>query len=282
MIYLDFYIQFVSHIVQSHFPFPFCVTILTHFFQENGMDRQGIYNRLTLARDSGKPFWGIGVGVASASAAAKAGASWLLVNHTASLGLHMPGTVAALLPFADANGEVLAAGPLVRTDVPVFATAFASDGFRTHAGLVRELKRAGYSAVQNFPSMGLTDGKIKAFLDAAEMGYNREVDFIRLASAEGMFTSALVFTPEQAENMTMAGAGMIVFHPGLNADGEHRSWTNTAGERLREIADAVRRIRPEVLLARSAYGVEEWPPQKTDSGLGIQFDGNFPNEGGKT
>ena len=242
------------------------------------MDKQRIVEFLSRERRTGAPFWGVGADATSAIRARHAGASWIVANHTAAFSLDIPATVLGLLPYADANGEVLAMAQAMPDDVPVMAGVFANDQFRTLGGFLRELRRAGYAAVQNFPTTGLADGKLKALLDQAGMGYFHEIELVRQASREDFFTSALVFSPEQAEAMAAAGADMLIFHPGLNADGEHREWNATAKNRFLDAAEAARNASPGILVARSGHREEPWPPRDDGTGIGVQFDGNFPFE----
>ncbi len=240
------------------------------------MDKQEIYDFLDRARQrSGQPFWGIGGLASDLSAAQRAGAAWLLVTHAASFPHPLPASVIGLLPYADANSVVLANPPPRDAAIPVFAAAFAGDQFRTQAMLLKELRRAGFAALQNFPSVLLAEGKYKAFLDAADMGYAREVELIRRAAEAGFFTSALAGSEEQAEQMLYAGADQLVFHLGLNADGEHRDWNASSRKRFAAVRSLAEKISPHVLLARSGYLPGDWPPSAGELGLGVQYDGNL-------
>ncbi len=239
------------------------------------MDKQAIQQFLERAGKKKAPFWGIAGLATDLAAAQNAGASWLLVSHTALFPHNLPASVIGLLPYADANSVVLENPPPRDTAIPVFAAAFASDQFRTHRQLLQELRQAGFRALQNFPSVLPAEGKYKAFLDAADMGYAREIELIRQAAEAGFFTSALIGSEEQAGEMLRAGADQLVFHPGLNADGEHRDWNASTRLRFNKIAAEARKIRPKALLARSGYLPDHWPPPAPEDGVAVQYDGNF-------
>lgn len=244
------------------------------------MTRSEMRAHLRAAESALRPFWGMGAGPRTAAAAEAAGAAWLVANHGVALPGCIPASIIGLMPFADANGEVAAMGPdvLAAAAVPVLAGAFAADQFRTQAELLRDLRRAGYGGIQNFPSTGLAEGKFRGFLLDSGMGYDREVALVRLAAREGFFTSALVFSPEQADDMIHAGADMLVVHPGFTADGEHRLWSASAREMYAAISALARAGGTSPLVVRSSFDEEEWPPRVQADGIGVQYDGNYGEE----
>jgi predicted TIM-barrel enzyme len=82
------------------------------------------------------------------------------------------GSLAGLMPYGDANaivlemaGEVL---PVVK-NTPVLAGVCATDPFRIMDVFLDELKRVGFSGVQNFPTVGLIDGTFRANLEETGM-----------------------------------------------------------------------------------------------------------------
>jgi predicted TIM-barrel enzyme len=82
-----------------------------------------------------------------------------------------------------------------------------------------ELKRIGFSGVQNFPTVGLIDGTFRANLEETGMSYGLEVDMIAKARAKGMLTTPYVFNEDDAAAMAKAGADIIVCHLGLTTGG---------------------------------------------------------------
>lgn len=241
------------------------------------MNRADILSHFAGAAGYGKQFWGVGVADAvQVDAALRAGASWVLVNHAGGLDPAVPASAIGLLPYADANSEVLAMGNLaVGVKIPAFAGVFASDQFRIMRQLLKDIKSAGFDAVQNFPSVGLAEGRLNAFLTDAAMGYQLEVELVRQAREQGFFASAVVFNAEQALAMVKAGADMLVFHPGLNADGEYREWNASARQRYAEVAAAVPLERADIVMARMAFEFEDGAAADADGGLGVQYDRNM-------
>ena len=97
-----------------------------------------------------------------------------------------------------------------------------------------ELRRLGFSGVQNFPTVGLFDGTIRQGLEETGMGYGLEVDMIRLARGKDFLTAPYVFTVEEA--VAMAEAGADVARP---AHGPHDRRHDRRGER-----EDARRLHP--------------------------------------
>jgi predicted TIM-barrel enzyme len=132
------------------------------------------------------------------------------------------GSLAGLMPYGDANqivvemaAEVL---PVVR-HTPVLAGVNGTDPFRNMALFLDELKRIGFSGVQNFPTVGLIDGIFRANLEETGMSYGQEVDMIATARAKDMLTTPYVFNEDDAAAMARAGADIIVCHLGLTTGG---------------------------------------------------------------
>jgi predicted TIM-barrel enzyme len=82
-----------------------------------------------------------------------------------------------------------------------------------------QLKVMGFSGVQNFPTVGLFDGTIRANLEETGMGYGLEVDMIGKARGKDMLTTPYVFSEDNARDMAKAGADIIVCHLGLTTGG---------------------------------------------------------------
>jgi predicted TIM-barrel enzyme len=117
---------------------------------------------------------------------------------------------------------------------------------------LQQVKDEGFSGVQNFPTVGLIDGQFRANLEETDMGYDKEVEMIRLAREMDLFTSPYVFTVEEAEQMTKAGADCIVAHMGLTTSGTIGAHTAKTLDQcipeIQSIVDASRRIRTDVIV----------------------------------
>jgi predicted TIM-barrel enzyme len=84
------------------------------------------------------------------------------------------------------------------------------------------------------------------------MGYDKEVEAIRIAHELDMFTSPYVFTPEEAKAMAEAGADQLVAHVGLTTAGSIGAAVaftlEEAIEKTMAIAAAGREVRPDIIV----------------------------------
>jgi len=159
------------------------------------------------------------------------------------------------MSYGDANGIVMEMGaevlPVVK-DIPVLAGVCGTDPFRLMPVFLKQLKDAGFSGVQNFPTMGLIDGNFRDNLEATGMGYDKEVEMIRIAHEMDMFTSPYVFNEQEAIDMAKAGADQLVAHVGLTTAGSIGASVayslDETIEKVMSIAAAGRSVNPEVIV----------------------------------
>src|SRR3546814_12971884 len=90
--------------------------------------------------------------------------------------------------------------PVVKRS-PVLAGVNGTDPFLDMDALLDDLKRMGFSGVQNFPTVGLIDGVFRQNLEETGMSYALEVDMIRAARAKDLLTTPYVFDANQAVAM---------------------------------------------------------------------------------
>jgi len=67
--------------------------------------------------------------------------------------------------------------------------------------------------------VGLIDGSFRINLEETGMSYSMEVELIAAAHELELLTTPYVFNPEEARQMTRAGADVIVAHMGLTTGG---------------------------------------------------------------
>src|SRR5690606_7503219 len=165
------------------------------------------------------------------------------------------GSLAGLLPYGDANAIVVDMArevlPVVER-TPVLAGVCGTDPFRLMDVFLPELKRIGFSGVQNFPTVGLFDGFFRQNLEETGMGYALEVEMIRKARALDLFTAPYVFNPDEARAMAEAGADLLVPHMGLTTKGSIGASTSRRLEECPEIiqamVDAAKAVRDDVIV----------------------------------
>jgi predicted TIM-barrel enzyme len=185
--------------------------------------RSEIIKRLQAQVKAGRPIVGCGAGTGiSAKFAEAGGADVIIIYNSGRYRMAGRGSLAGLLPYGDANGIVVEMAaevlPVVK-DTPVQAGVCGTDPFRLMPVFLKQLKEIGFSGVQNFPTVGLFDGKFRANLEATGMGYEKEVEMIRLAHEMDLFTTPYAFTADEARAMTKAGADLLVCHVGLTTAG---------------------------------------------------------------
>jgi predicted TIM-barrel enzyme len=218
--------------------------------------RQEILRRLRAQVAAGNPIIGCGAGTGiSAKFAEAGGADIIIIYNSGRYRMAGRGSLAGLMPYGDANGIVveMAAEVLpVVSDTPVQAGVCGTDPFRLMPVFLRQLKEMGFSGVQNFPTVGLIDGDLRANLEATGMGYDKEVEMVALAREMDLFTSPYVFTPAEARAMAEAGADLLVCHVGLTTAGSIGAAIafslDEAIAKVMQMAAAGREVREEILV----------------------------------
>jgi len=157
--------------------------------------------RLRAQIEAGKPIIGAGAGTGlSAKCAEVGGCDLIIIYNSGRYRMAGRGSLAGLMPYGDANAIVVEMAaevlPVVK-ETPVLAGVCGTDPFRLMPVFLEELKRIGFSGVQNFPTVGLIDGNHRIGLEETGMGYGVEVEMIRAAHELDFLTAPYVFTPER-------------------------------------------------------------------------------------
>jgi predicted TIM-barrel enzyme len=219
------------------------------------MTRVAALARLRAQVEQGRPVIGAGAGTGlSAKCAEAGGADLIIIYNSGRYRMAGRGSLAGLLPYGDANAIVMDMArevlPVVR-ETPVLAGVCGTDPFRLMPVFLEEVRRAGFSGVQNFPTVGLFDGTFRAGLEETGMGYGLEVEMIRQARALDLLTAPYVFTEDEARAMADAGADVLVPHMGLTTGGAIGAQTgislDEAVERVQALHDAARDVNPDIL-----------------------------------
>jgi predicted TIM-barrel enzyme len=171
----------------------------------------------------GIPIVGGGAGTGLSAKCEEAGGIDLIVIYNSGrFRMAGRGSLSGLMPYGDANAIVMEMAnevlPVVKA-TPVIAGVCGTDPFRRMDTFLDEVRRAGFSGVQNFPTVGLIDGVFRKNLEETGMGYALEVEMIRLANAKGLLTTPYVFGEDDARAMAGAGADIVVCHLGLTTGG---------------------------------------------------------------
>jgi predicted TIM-barrel enzyme len=186
-------------------------------------ERKAILAKLQDMKQARLPIIGGGAGTGLSAKCEEAGGIDLIVIYNSGrYRMAGRGSLAGVLAYGNANEivremafEVL---PVVK-NTPVLAGVNGTDPFCLFDPFLDDLKRLGFSGVQNFPTVGLIDGLFRANLEETGMSYALEVEMIAAAHAKDMLTTPYVFCAEDAKAMAEAGADIIVCHLGLTTGG---------------------------------------------------------------
>ena len=219
------------------------------------MDRSTALAGLRETAAAGRPIIGAGAGTGlSAKAAEAGGVDLLIIYNSGRYRMAGRGSLAGLLPYGDANAIVLDMArevlPIVAR-TPVLAGVCGTDPFRIMTPFLRQLGGLGFAGVQNFPTVGLFDGKFRQNLEETGMGFDLEIDMVRQAHDLELLTAPYVFNAEQAA-MTAAGADVLVPHVGLTTSGTIGASTALtlagAAEAVQQMRDGAVAVNPDVLV----------------------------------
>src|SRR6188472_895069 len=154
--------------------------------------RDEIMARLRAKVAAGQPIVGGGAGTGiSAKMSEAGGVDLLVIYNSGRFRMAGRGSLAGMLPYGDANAIVMDMArevlPVV-SRTPVLAGVCGTDPFRIMKLFLRDVQHAGFSGVQNFPTVGLFDGIFRQNLEETGMGFGLEVDMIRQAHEMGLLT----------------------------------------------------------------------------------------------
>jgi predicted TIM-barrel enzyme len=171
--------------------------------------------RLRAQVAAGRPIIGGGAGTGiSAKCAEMGGIDLIIIYNSGRFRMAGRGSLAGLLPYGDANQIVMDMArevlPVVER-TPVLAGVCGTDPFRVMKRFLLDVRDAGFSGVQNFPTVGLFDGTFRATL--ADV----------LIPHMGLTTKGSI------------GAKTAVTLP-------------DAAKRVQELADAAKKVNPEILV----------------------------------
>ncbi len=218
--------------------------------------RQEILDRLRKKVADGLPIVGGGAGTGlSAKMEEVGGIDLIVIYNSGRFRMAGRGSLSGLMPYGDANAIVLEMAseviPVVK-QTPVLAGVCGTDPFRKMALFLKDVVAAGFAGVQNFPTVGLIDGTLRAGLEETDMGFDHEVEMIRLAHEMELLTTPYVFDTDQARVMAQAGADILIPHTGLTTKGAIGAKTaltlDESVASVQQMHDAAKQVNPDVLV----------------------------------
>ena len=217
--------------------------------------RDNIRAKLQGTIDAGRPIIiaGAGTGI-SAKFEEAGGVDLIIIYNSGKYRMAGRGSIAGMMPYGDANAIVMEIAnevlPVTR-HTPVLAGVCGTDPFRSMDHFLYEVKAAGFSGVQNFPTVGIYDGVFRLELEETGISFQLEVQMIQKAGELGLFTAPYVFTPEEAQSMAGVGADMVVVHLGPTVQvGKKKSkeaMLQDTVQSVQKVCDTARQVNPEII-----------------------------------
>ncbi len=175
--------------------------------------------------------------------------------YNSGYGRHLGiGSLSGLMPIFDTNRLVLQMGheilPRVKNSL-VLAGVCAQDPRTVWPEYLEELKKIGFSGIQNFPTVALIDKNslFRRNLEESGFGFDKEVEVLKIAREMDMFTLGYAFTEDEVEALAKAGVDIIAVHVGLTTGGLIGARTTVtieeAIERTNKLLDVAYRVRPQ-------------------------------------
>ncbi|MEB2773830.1 phosphoenolpyruvate hydrolase family protein [Algoriphagus sp. D3-2-R+10] len=222
----------------------------------NPYTRQEVRDRLknTLTQKKAIIAAGAGTGI-SAKFIEKGGADLLIIYNSGRFRMSGHGSTAGLMAYGDANAVAMEIGefevlPVVE-EIPVICGVHGSDPRRRIWHHLLKVKEMGFSGINNFPTHSIVDGHFRQVLEETGMGFDKEVEMVRIADKMDLFSIVYVATPEEARQMAEAGADAIISHVGTTVGGSigvtgASCSMDEAIDRTNEIVAAAKAVNPDL------------------------------------
>lgn len=222
----------------------------------NPYTRQEVRDRLQATLNQKKAIIAAGAGTGiSAKFIEKGGADLIIIYNSGRFRMAGHGSTAGLMAYGDANAVAMEIGefevlPVVE-EVPVICGVYGSDPRRRMWHHLLKVKEMGFSGINNFPTHSIVDGYFRNVLEETGMGFDKEVEMVRLATKMDLFSIVYVAKPEEARQMAEAGADAIIAHVGTTVGGsigvvEASCTMDDAVSRTLEIMQAGKAVNPDI------------------------------------
>ena len=215
-----------------------------------------ILDRLQEQINQGKALlmFGAGIGL-TAKCAERGGADLIGIYSTAIYKMAGLPSVLAWLPYSNCNEHLLKMSadilPVVK-DTPCIAGVGAHDPTLDIDKFLDQLISLGFSGITNEPFCSLYGEYFAQQMEQAGIGFSKEVELIRKAHAKDIFTIAWAMSPQEAEEMALAGADVIGAMIGVTTGGISGATETTPLEQatldVQAMIEAARKVNPDVIV----------------------------------
>lgn len=223
----------------------------------NPYTKQEVRDRLQKTLEQKKAIIAAGAGTGiSAKFIEKGGADLIIIYNSGRFRMSGHGSTAGLMAYGDANAVAMEIGefevlPVVE-EIPVICGVHGSDPRRRMWHHLLKVKEMGFSGVNNFPTHCIVDGHFRNVLEETGMGFEKEVEMVRLATMMDLFSIVYVAKPEEARQMAEVGADAIIAHVGTTVGGSvgvvgATCSMDEAIERTNKIIEAGKEVNPNML-----------------------------------
>jgi len=222
----------------------------------NPYTKQEVRDRLQNTLNQRKAIIAAGAGTGiSAKFIEKGGADLIIIYNSGRFRMAGHGSSAGLMAYGDANAVAMEIGefevlPVVE-EIPVICGVHGSDPRRRMWHHLLKVKEMGFSGINNFPTHSIVDGHFRQVLEETGMGFDKEVEMVRLATKMELFSIVYVATPDDARQMAEAGADAIIAHVGTTVGGsigvvDATCSMDEAVDRTQRIIDAANAVNPNL------------------------------------
>src|SRR5690606_9837175 len=223
----------------------------------NPYTKQEVRDRLQKTLEQKKAIIAAGAGTGiSAKFIEKGGADLIIIYNSGRFRMSGHGSTAGLMADGDANAVAMEIGEFevlpVVDEIPVMCGVHGSDPSRRRWHHQLQVKETGFSGVNNVPTHCIVDGHFRNVLEETGMGFEKEVEMVRLATKMDLFSIVYVAKPEEARQMAEVGADAIIAHVGTTVGGSvgvvgATCSMDEAIERTNKIIEAGKEVNPNML-----------------------------------
>ncbi|WP_020156885.1 phosphoenolpyruvate hydrolase family protein [Caldibacillus debilis] len=238
-----------------------CRKISTDGWGAMRMNKREIWKKLKKQLKANQHLIGVAAGSGlTGRYAEKGGADFILALSSGKFRQMGVSSLAGYLPFSNSNEIVMDFGlkellPIIK-NIPIIFGLMATDPTIDLKSYIALIKEKGFAGINNYPTIGLIDGKYREALEEADISYDKEVEAISIANGLDLFTVAFVFNKTQAIQMTKAGADVICVHFGLTKGGmlgaKYVQTLQSAKNLATEIFEECQKINPNII--KMIYG----------------------------
>ena len=222
----------------------------------NPYTKQEVRDRLQATLDQNKAIIAAGAGTGiSAKFIERGGADLIIIYNSGRFRMAGHGSSAGLMAYGDANAVAMEIGefevlPVVE-EIPVICGVYGSDPRRRMWHHLLKVKEMGFSGINNFPTHSIVDGHFRNVLEETGMGFDKEVEMVRIASKMDLFSIVYVAKPDEARMMAEVGADAIIAHVGTTVGGsigvtEASCTMDDAIKRTQKIIEAGKKVNPNM------------------------------------